>query len=93
MMVDVSSITGLFDAIFTGITGGNLLIMAILFIAIIGLVLIYARARASLVLVVGAILVFIFGILVPSMAFIFWIILLASGFMLIMGLRRWLTSQ
>jgi hypothetical protein len=93
MMVDVSSITGLFDAIFTGITGGNLLIMAILFIAIIGVVLIYAKARASLVLVVSAILVFIFGMLVPSMAFIFWIILLASGFMLIMGLRRWLTSQ
>ena len=93
MIADASTVQDLLANIFICITGGDFLLLGILFIAIIGIVLIYARARASLVLVVGAVLIFIFGILVPSIAFIFWIILIASAFILIMGLRRWLTSQ
>lgn len=93
MIVDTNNITGLIGNTLIGATGGDWLLLAILFILILGIALIYARARASLVLVVGLISVFIFGLLVPQLTFLFWLILLISGFILIMGLRRWLTSQ
>lgn len=93
MIVDTNNLPELLGNALIGATGGDWLILAILFILILGIVLIYARARASLVLAVGMISVFIFGLLVPQLTFLFWLILLISGFILIMGLRRWLTSQ
>jgi hypothetical protein len=93
MITDSNNLPGLIGNALVGSIGGDWLLLAILFILIIGIALIYARARASLVLTVGMISVFIFGLLVPELTFLFWLILLISGFVLIMGLRRWLTSQ
>ena len=94
MFEDTNNIVGLVSNSLIGATGsGDWIILGILFLAIIGFALLMGRARAGLVIMVGVASIFVFSIIEPAFAFMFWVALIISLLVLVMGLRRWLTSQ
>ena len=93
MFEDTNNIVNLFGNSLIGATGGDWILLGILFIIIIGFALLMGRARAGLVIMVGVASIFVFSIIEPAFAFMFWVALIISLLVLVMGLRRWLTSQ
>jgi len=92
MITDANTVQEFMLNTFVGITGGNFLLLGILVFLIIGFALIYGKARASTVVMIGASFVFVFSLLDSQFAFLFWLALIASIFVLINGLRKWITS-
>ena len=93
MFEDTNNIVNLFGNSLIGATGGDWILLGILFIIIIGFALLMGRARAGLVVMVGVASIFVFSIVAPAFAFMFWIALIISIMVLVTGIRRWLTSQ
>jgi hypothetical protein len=73
-------------------TGANWQMLFFLMLIIIAVAMIYVRAKASTMMVIVFSMVFLFMILINPVMALFWIILLVSMFVLIMGLRRWSTG-
>jgi len=73
-------------------TGANWQMLFFLMLIIIAVAIIYVRAKASTMMVIVFSMVFLFMILINPVMALFWIILLVSMFVLIMGLRRWSTG-
>lgn len=93
MIADTNTLVGLTGGFFTDMVGGNFVLLGIIFFLLIGFALIWGRARASVVLMAGLGAVFVFGLLSEQFVFLFWIVIIIAGFVLLNGLRRWLTSQ
>ena len=74
--------------------GGNWIFLGIILFGIIGYFLLRTGARASTVVMVGVGLasIFIYAA-VPEFQFLFWIAILGAMFVLINGLRKWITGQ
>jgi len=94
MITDTNSIVGFAYDTMIGSVGGDWILLGILVFAVIGIALIMGRAKASTVLMVGVSMAFVFGLLIPSaFMFIFWIAIIGAVFVLINGLRKWITGQ
>lgn len=93
MIADTNTLVGFVTNTFVGMTGGNWLLLGIIFFLLIGFALIWGRARASVVLMSGLGAVFVFSLLSEQFAFLFWIVIIIAVFVLLMGLRRWITGQ
>lgn len=92
MIADTNNIVNLFGDSITNMVSGDFVLFGILFFIIIALAMIYGKVRASVVVMVGFVGIFIFSLLSGSFVPVLWIILIVVGFVLLMGLRRWLTS-
>ena len=94
MITDTNSIIEFGVSTLLGATGGNMIFLGILFFLGLGVILIMGKAKASTVVMVGVSFSILFGILVPwAFMWIVWIAILASLFVLINGLRKWITGQ
>ena len=93
MITDSNSLVGFATESLVGMTGGNWVLIGIILFLLIGFALIWGRARASVVLMSGLGAVFIFSLLSEQFAFLFWIVIIIAVFVLLMGLRRWITGQ
>jgi hypothetical protein len=94
MIEDTNTLSTFFFHTFEGMVSGDFILLGILIMLIIGIALILAKARASTVIMVETSIVFIFALLIPSaFMFVYWIVILASIFVLINGLRKWITGQ
>jgi predicted membrane protein len=94
MIADTNSVFDFGYNVLTGVVGGDWVFLGILLFIALGLGLIYSRARASSVVMVGVALAFLFGLMVPgAFMFVFWISIVVSLFVLVNGLRKWITGQ
>jgi len=93
MIADSNNLVGFVTEGAVGMVGGNWVLLGIIFFLIIGFALIWGRARASVVLMSGLGCVFVFSLLSEQFAFLFWIVIIVAIFVLLMGLRRWITGQ
>ena len=93
MISDTNTLVGFVAESAIGMVGGNWVLLGIIFFLLIGFALIWGRARASVVLMSGLGCVFVFSLLSEQFAFLFWIVIIIAIFVLLMGLRRWITGQ
>ena len=93
MIPDSNNIVDLGANLFLGISGGDVLLLYLLFLMCIAVVLILARAKASTVLVTVFGLTFLFMVLQAPVSVIFWVMLLVAVFVLVMGFRKQTTGQ
>jgi len=93
MIADTNTLVGFAGNTMINMVGGDWILLGIIFFILIGFALIWGRARASVVLMSGLGCVFVFSLLSEQFAFLFWIALIVSIFVLLMGLRRWITGQ
>ena len=93
MLEDTNNLVGVFTNSLVGSVGGDWVILGLILFVIIGMALIMGRARASLVLMAGVCGIFIFSLISTQFAFMFYVAIIISGFVLLMGIRRWWTSQ
>jgi len=93
MITDTNSLVGFVTESAIGMVGGNWVLLGIIFFLLIGFALIWGKARASVVLMSGLGCVFVFSLLSEQFAFLFWIVIIIAIFVLLMGLRRWITGQ
>jgi hypothetical protein len=95
VIADTNSVVGMaFNTLVDVSGGGNWIFIGILLFAVIGWWLMKSGARASTVVMVGVSLatIMIYAV-VPEFQFIFWIAIIAAMFVLINGLRKWITGQ
>lgn len=92
-ITDTNNVPDLLFQSFVGITGGDFLLLAILLIAIVAFGLIYARAKASTSIIVIVGLTFVMSFFVSELIFVWWLAIIGSIFVLINGLRKWITGQ
>lgn len=93
MLADTNNLIELIATSLIGSTSGDWMILAIIFMATLGMGLIYARAKASTAVAVIAAVALMFSFVVDGLMFIWWLAIIASIFILINGLRKWITSQ
>jgi hypothetical protein len=93
MIADTNSIVAFGYNSITGIFGGDVLLLGILLLLCVSAIFVVARVKASSALMIGAFMVFIFSIVVGQLFFVFWLIIIASLFILINGLRKQITGQ
>jgi hypothetical protein len=77
---------------FVGATGGDFLLLAIAFIAILGMAFVYTKSKASTSIIVTVGFAFMFSFFVPELIFIWWLSIIASVFILINALKKWITG-
>ena len=95
VIADTNNVVGFaFNTLVDVSGGGNWIFVGILLFAVIGWWLMKSGARASTVVMVGVSLsmIMIYAV-VPEFQFIFWIAIIAALFVLINGLRKWITGQ
>ena len=93
MIADTNSVIDFGYNTLVGTVGGDWILLGILIFAVIGIALVLGRAKASTVVMVGVSMAFIFGLLIPgAFMFIFWIAIIGAMFVLINGLRKWITG-
>jgi hypothetical protein len=93
MITDTNSVIGFASNLLGGITGGDIILMGFLFFLIVTVGLIMAKVKASTAVMVGVSIAFMFAFYAGAFIVIFWIALIAALFVLINGLRKWITGQ
>ena len=93
MIDDTNSVVGLAGNWLGGITSGDMILLGILVFAGIMLVLVFAKVKASTALMVGVSVMFMFAMVASAFMIFFWIALIISIFVLINGIRKWVTGQ
>ena len=93
LLTDASTVTDLFYNSFVEWTGGDYVIIGIGVLFMLAMALIMAKARSSTAVVVGMAMAFILSIFNPAFAFIFWLAVIGSVFVLVNGVRKWITGQ
>ena len=95
VIADTNNVVGMaFNTLVDVSGGGNWIFVGIILFAVVGWWLMKTGARASTVVMVGVSLsmIMIYAV-VPEFQFIFWIAIIAAMFVLINGLRKWITGQ
>lgn len=92
-ILDSNNVSDLLFNTFVGVTSGDWLFLAILLIGIVGMALIYARAKASTSIIVVVSLTFLMSFFVSELIFVWWLAIIGSIFVLMNGLRKWITGQ
>lgn len=91
-IADTNSFTGfVFNTLVTSV-GGDLLILGLVVFAGLAGLLLLSGARASTAIMIGVGFVFMFSLLVPAFAFLFWLAVIVALFVLINALRKQVTS-
>lgn len=93
MIDDSNSVIGFAGNLLSGITSGDMILLGILFFAGIMLVLVLAKVKASTALMVGVSVMFMFAMVASEFMIFFWLALIIALFVLINGLRKWVTGQ
>jgi len=93
MLADSNSVVELIGSAVTGSVGGDTILLGILFIVLISFVLLKAQVKAGNVLAIGVCITFTFSLLNPAFSFVFYIVLTASIFILINGIRKMTQGQ
>ena len=95
MIADTGNIIEMIFNIGIGMVSGNWILLGILIFLCIAIVLVWGKAKASTVVMVGVSMAFIFALLAVSWAFmwIVWIAIIGALFVLFNGIRKWITGQ
>lgn len=95
MLDDTNSIVSLFGNSLGGMIGGegSLILIGILFFLVVAVAMIYAKVRTGTAVMIGASMAVLLSFVTPEFGFLFWIAILVAGFVLINGLRKWITGQ
>lgn len=93
MIEDSNSVIGFTTNLLTGVTSGDMILLGIIVFAAIMLMLVIAKVKASTALMVGVSVMFMFAIVASAFMIFFWIALVISLFVLVNGLRKWITGQ
>jgi hypothetical protein len=94
MITDTNSIIGFFSNSMVGMFGdGAFILIGILFFLVIAYFAIVSKARTGTMVMIGASIAVMFSFIAPEFGFLFWIAILVAGFVLINGLRKWITGQ
>jgi hypothetical protein len=94
MITDSNSFAGFISNILTspgGLFGGDIILFGIILFILIIIGLVLAKAKAGVVISVSVALAFLLSLSAPEFMFLFWIAIVVSLFVLIAGLRRWMT--
>ena len=93
MITDTNSSIGMATNILTGLTGGDIILMGIIFFVLIVAVLMMARVKASTSVMIGISIAFMFSIFASGFMVLFWVGVIVALFVLVNGLRKSLTGQ
>lgn len=93
MITDTNSVVSFSYNTLVGVFGGDFMLLALFLLVGIASVFVLARVKASSALIIGVFFVFIFAAILQQLFFIFWLIIIASLFVLINGLRKMITGQ
>jgi len=93
MITDTNNIMDFFTQSMLGAVSGDWMLLAVLFIAALAMTLVFAKAKASTSVAVIAAVGIMFSFVVDGLMFIWWLAIIGAIFVLINGLRKWITSQ
>jgi hypothetical protein len=95
MISDTNSLVGFVANYFassSGFVGGDVIVLGMLVFGCVLGGLIFSKARAGTVVVVTTALAFMISIVESEFMFLFWVSIIVSLFVLINGLRKWMTG-
>ena len=93
MIGDSNSVIGFTTNLLGGITSGDFLLLGILLIGGVMVLLMLVNAKASTAMMVGVALAFMIAFVAGAFMVLFWIALIIALFILMNGLRKWVTGQ
>lgn len=88
LLTDSNNIVTAVTNIVVDASGGDMILLGILFIIVIGLFLYANNARSGLVLVIGMSLIFLLSLANPIFISLYWIGLVIGIIMLVIGLKN-----
>jgi len=93
MIGDSNSAIGFTTNLLGGITSGDMLLLGILLFGGVMIALMLARVKASTAVMVGVAMAFMLAFVAGAFMVLFWIALIISIFVLMNGIRKWITGQ
>ncbi len=93
MITDSNHVVPFAENIIFNVSGGDMLLLAMLIFLGLTIVLIMARAKASTSMIVGISVLFLFGFLTNMVMPVIWIAMLVSIILLVNGIRKRYMSQ
>ena len=76
-----------------GATGGDMILLGLLFILLISFVLLKAKVKAGNVVAIGVCITFTFSLLNPAFGFMFYVALVITALVLVNGIRKMVQGQ
>ena len=93
LFTDTNSIIEVVTYNLVNSVSGDWTLLAIFFMATLGMALVFSKAKASTSIATMAGVTIMFSFIVPGLMFLWWLAIIAAIFVLINGLRKWITSQ
>jgi len=93
MIPDSNSVVDLIGGAVTQSTGGDMILLGLLFMVLISFVLLKAKVKAGSVVAIGVCITFTFSLLNPAFSFMFYVALVVVALVLVNGLRRMVQGQ
>lgn len=94
MITDTNSIiNAAFQTIVGASGGGDWIFLGLIMLILFGIVLIIGKAKAGMVIVTGVSLIFIFSMFYTGFIMLFWVAVIASVLLLILGMKNKTSGQ
>ena len=93
MIPDSNSVVDLIGGAVTQSTGGDSILLGILFIFVISFVLLKAKVKAGSVVAIRVCITFTFSLLNPAFSFMFYVALVVVALVLVNGIRKMVQGQ
>ena len=95
MIGDSNSVVGFATNFIGGMVTGtdSFVFIGIILFLLVAVMMIFARVKVGTAVMVGASMAVMLSAVASEFGFIFWIAILVAGFVLVNGIRKWITGQ
>lgn len=88
LLADSNNLTTALTQSIVDVSGGDMLLLGLIFIIIIGLFLFMTNARSGLVIVIAMALIFMLSLVNPLFMALYWVALAISIVLIVIGLKE-----